>query len=64
MGKKVVALSDLHNILVEIADVSMRDKVFEQIYDRGQVIDIKDVFESVEKSKWNENNKEKQNSVR
>jgi hypothetical protein len=64
MGKKVVALSDLHNILVEIADVSMRDKVFEQIYDRGQVIDIKDVFESVEKAKWNENNKEKQNSVR
>ena len=59
MGKKVVALSDLHNILVEVADVSMRDKVFEQIYDRGQVIDIKDVFESVEKAKWNENNKEK-----
>jgi hypothetical protein len=28
------------------------------------VIDIKDVFESVEKAKWNENNKEKQNSVR
>ena len=59
MGKKVVALSDLHNILVEVADVSMRDKVFEQIYDRGQIIDIKDVFESVEKAKWNENNKEK-----
>ena len=64
MGKKVVSLSDLHNILVEVADISMRDKVFEQIYDRGQVIDIRDVVESAKKAEYDANNKEKQNSVR
>ncbi len=52
-GKAVVSLSYLHDILMDITGIETRDKVFEQIYDRGVIIGLRDVIE-----KWEEKRKE------
>ena len=51
-GKAVVSLSDLHDILMDVGGKNIRDKVFEQIYDRGVIIGLRDVIE-----KWEERRK-------
>lgn len=51
-GKAVVSLSDLHDILMDVGGINIRDKVFEQIYDRGVIIGLRDVIE-----KWEERRK-------
>lgn len=51
-GKAVVSLSDLHDILMDFGGINIRDKVFEQIYDRGVIIGLRDVIE-----KWEERRK-------
>lgn len=51
-GKAVVSLSDLHDILMDVGGINIRDKGFEQIYDRGVIIGLRDVIE-----KWEERRK-------
>lgn len=51
-GKAVVSLSDLHDIIMDVGGTNIRDKVFEQIYNRDVIIGLKDVIE-----KWEERRK-------
>lgn len=55
-GKAVVSLSDLHDILMDVGGKNIRDKVFEQIYNRDVIIGLKDVIEKWEERKSMQNN--------
>ena len=58
-GKAVVSLSDLHDILMDVGGTNIRDKVFEQIYNRDIIIGLRDVIE-----KWEERRKYESNKYR
>jgi hypothetical protein len=50
-GKAFVALSDLHDILLDTTSLKTRNKVFKEIYEKEVIVGTQDIIDKYEKKK-------------